>query len=165
MISKPVTGRGTNSWTTKNNKIISPCHIPSWYKLKLDVNCTHSMNCIFWTQTNAPRASKGKAYHHPSPPTDEGTSSAYWTFFDVGTEDANSLLDDLMMKRMVSTSIPPTNPKKPPAAFWKKHHKVHCMRYDLSRIRQTRLQLQRKTKLFGLFSPMYTRNYIAISTR
>jgi hypothetical protein len=47
---------------------------------------------------------------------DLGTEDDNSLLDDLGTED-NSLLDDLMMKRTVSISMPPTTPMMPPAAF------------------------------------------------
>jgi hypothetical protein len=47
---------------------------------------------------------------------DLGTEDDKSLLDDLGTED-NSLLDDLMMKRTVSISMPPTTPMMPPAAF------------------------------------------------
>lgn len=46
----------------------------------------------------------------------------YWFFFsfDVDLEDAILRLEVLIIKRTVSRSIPLTNPKMPPATFWKR---------------------------------------------
>jgi hypothetical protein len=78
---------------------------------------------------------RGWASLHCSPLTPEGTSSIYWTFFDLGAEEANSLLDDQMMRSTVSTSIPPTSPKIPPATFWVITTRCYLVRFRHSRFR------------------------------
>lgn len=59
-------------------------------------------------------------------------NNVYWLFFSQEAEEAEGplLLDVLIMKRSVSTSMAPTNPRMPPAALWEMKAQKKCESYS-----------------------------------